>query len=552
MPLTLSNPGVYIQEIPSPVHTIAAVPTAVAAFVGRARRGLVNTPIRISSPADFERAFGPVWNQSELGYAVQQYYLNGGADAYVVRAITQLTLSNFNASPPYLALPAGAGQFLRIQPNSPGSWFTNLNPRAVTLAVDWNTRLVSGQRIPSEFNLTFTLTEIDPVTSAANVTTETFRNVSVDSASPNYVFTVLSNSSKFILAVDPKTYAFPANPPTASAVGAPYDFKNNGVGAGDDGSPLGHGDLTDTGGALQTNKQGIYALEDAEIFTLLILPPYSPAEAVVTGTIDLDPNGTQNIWSNALQYCQQHRAMLLIDPPSTWADANGALTALTAGSPLMRDPNSVAYFPWLNFGDPLLNNQPRPFAPSPAMAGLMASIDSTRGVWKAPAGQEAVVRGAVSPVYNLTDAENGWLNPLALNCIRTFPIIGSVVWGARTLDGSDIQASQWKYLPVRRTALFIEQSLYQGTQWVVFEPNDEPLWSQIRLNVGAFMRSLFRQGAFQGATPQQAYFVKCDSDTTTQNDIDNGIVNILVGFAPLKPAEFVVIKISQIAGNIQT
>ena len=145
MPLTLSNPGVYIQEIPSPVHTIAAVPTAVAAFVGRARRGLVNTPIRISSPADFERAFGPVWNQSELGYAVQQYYLNGGADAYVVRAITQLTLSNFNASPPYLALPAGAGQFLRIQPNSPGTWFTNLNPRAVTLAVDWTTRLVSGQ-----------------------------------------------------------------------------------------------------------------------------------------------------------------------------------------------------------------------------------------------------------------------------------------------------------------------------------------------------------------------------------------------------------------------
>jgi phage tail sheath protein FI len=182
----------------------------------------------------------------------------------------------------------------------------------------------------------------------------------------------------------------------------------------------------------------------------------------------------------------------------------------------------------------------------------MAQIDSTRGVWKAPAGQEATVTGVQSLVYNVTDLENGDLNPLALNCIRTFPIIGTVVWGARTLDGADAQASEWKYLPVRRTALFIEESLYRGTQWVVFEPNDEPLWSQIRLNVGAFMRSLFRQGAFQGATPQQAYFVKCDSDTTTQNDIDNGIVNILVGFAPLKPAEFVVIKISQIAGNIQT
>jgi phage tail sheath protein FI len=152
----------------------------------------------------------------------------------------------------------------------------------------------------------------------------------------------------------------------------------------------------------------------------------------------------------------------------------------------------------------------------------------------------------------LTDPENGTLNPLAINCLRSFPVIGNVVWGSRTLEGADQLASQWKYLPVRRLALYIEESLYRGTQWVVFEPNDEPLWAQIRLNLGSFMQGLFRQGAFQGKTPREAYLVKCDKETTTQDDINRGIVNILVGFAPLKPAEFVIIKISQLAGEVQT
>jgi phage tail sheath protein FI len=152
----------------------------------------------------------------------------------------------------------------------------------------------------------------------------------------------------------------------------------------------------------------------------------------------------------------------------------------------------------------------------------------------------------------LTNPENGELNPLGINCLRTMPAAGHVIWGARTRVGDDRLASEWKYVPVRRTALFLEESLYRALHWVVFEPNDEPLWAQIRLNVGAFMNSLFRQGAFQGQSPREAYFVKCDKDTTTQNDIDRGIVNILVGFAPLKPAEFVVIKLQQIAGQIQT
>lgn len=151
----------------------------------------------------------------------------------------------------------------------------------------------------------------------------------------------------------------------------------------------------------------------------------------------------------------------------------------------------------------------------------------------------------------MTDRENGRLNQLGVNCLRSFPAVGPVVWGARTLRGADRLADEWKYLPVRRLALFIEESLFRGTQWVVFEPNDEPLWASIRLNVGAFMNSLFRQGAFQGATAREAYIVKCDRENNPQNDIDRGIVNIVVGFAPLKPAEFVIIHIEQLAGQLQ-
>jgi uncharacterized protein len=194
----------------------------------------------------------------------------------------------------------------------------------------------------------------------------------------------------------------------------------------------------------------------------------------------------------------------------------------------------------------------RTFAPSGLVAGLYASIDSSRGVWKAPAGTEAGMSGVQSLVYKLTDAEQGVLNPIGLNCVRTFPDYGTVMWGARTLQGADADASQWKYVPVRRLALYIEASLLQGTQWAVFEPNDEPLWASLRLNIGSFMNGLFRNGAFQGQTPSQAYLVKCDSETTTQADIDNGVVNVLVGFAPLLPAEFVVLQIQQLAGQSQT
>ncbi len=279
---------------------------------------------------------------------------------------------------------------------------------------------------------------------------------------------------------------------------------------------------------------------EVDLFNLLVLPKdRSHSDAV-----------TRKLWGPASVFCLKRRAFLLIDPPDDWTNAQSAVSASTGVNTLrvglVKDYSAV-FFPRLKIDE---GGKEVLVGPSGAIAGLMARIDGTRGVWKAPAGTEADLRGVIGIEYKLSDGENGVLNPKAVNTIRVFPN-GIVNWGARTMDGDDGFGSEYKYIPIRRLALYIEESLYRGLRWMVFEPNDEPLWAQARLNVGAFMNNLFRQGAFQGATPKDAYFVKCDSSTTTQNDRNLGIVNIVVGFAPLKPAEFVVLTLQQMAGQIQ-
>jgi phage tail sheath protein FI len=215
------------------------------------------------------------------------------------------------------------------------------------------------------------------------------------------------------------------------------------------------------------------------------------------------------------------------------------------------EDNAAIYFPRILVGDPLNNGQLDSFAPGGAIAGIFAQTDMTAGVWKAPAGINAVMQGvqgfSLGGSGALTDADSEKLNPAGINSLRNFPTYGSVVWGARTLKGADVPASDWKYVPVRRLAYYIEESVVSGIKWATFEPNDETLWAGIRISVGVFMQTLFRQGAFQGATPSQAYFLKCDATTTSLADIGNGIVNIVIGFAPIKPAEFVVLTIQQTA-----
>ena len=286
-----------------------------------------------------------------------------------------------------------------------------------------------------------------------------------------------------------------------------------------------------------------YLIADREIdlFNLLVLPSNNyNAGAPVSRT---------TLWGPASVFAEKRRAMLLIDPTAEWKGVTPA-TEKAIGVDALRvgvaQANAALFYPNLVMSERGLNVE---VSPSGAIAGLMARIDASRGVWKAPAGMEADLRGVVGLSQRFSDGENGVLNPRAVNTLRVFPF-GAVNWGARTLRGDDSFGSEWKYIPVRRLALFLEESLLRGMQWAVFEPNDEPLWSQIRLNVGAFMQSLFRQGAFQGRSPRDAYFVKCDRDTTTQDDVNRGIVNVVVGFAPLKPAEFVILKIQQIAGQL--
>jgi hypothetical protein len=290
----------------------------------------------------------------------------------------------------------------------------------------------------------------------------------------------------------------------------------------------------------QLAKTGLYALEDVDIFNLLVMPDATAAA------------GMMGVLTEAIAYCVRRRAFMIIDAPEQIATFAQAQAWIGGPASPLRSRNDALYFPRLREPDPMMNGTVRTFPSAGAMAGIYARTDAERGVWKAPAGTMATVWGATGLSYTLTDGENGTLNPRGLNCLRTFPIVGTVSWGARTGNGADALADEYKYVPVRRLALFLEESLYRGSQWAVFEPNDEPLWAQLRLNIGAFMHTLFAQGAFQGQTPRDAYFVKCDKETTTQNDVDLGRVNIVVGFAPLKPAEFVVIQIQQIAGNIRT
>ncbi|MGH9943995.1 MAG: phage tail sheath family protein [Pyrinomonadaceae bacterium] len=531
MPITPTYPGVYIEEIPSGVHTITGVATSVTAFVGRAPRGPDNDPITIHNFGEYERLFGGLSADSTMSFAVRDFYLNGGSEAVIVRlhrnaAVSTITLPA-TGSPPSAPLVLEAA--------NAGAWGRNLSA-----LIDHDTRNNADTKL---FNLSVSEKIGDKVLAA-----ERFLNVSVDPADPRYVPRVLEQNSTLLrvrrdgsgadlgssVRPDETFTIIPSSPPVTN----PNPIAAVG---GSDGDPL--TDAEFFGPGMEGAKQGLFALEKTDLFNLLCLPPYTATGDVTTSLV-----------AQAASYSQKRRAMLLVDPPSSWTTKTTARQQFTDATNDFigtRSNYAALFFPRLRQPNPLRDNQLEDFVPSGAVAGVFARTDAQRGVWKAPAGQDAGLFGVPQLSVPLTDDENGELNPLGINCLRAFPVIGRVVWGARTLEGADRLASEWKYIPIRRTALFIEESLYRGTKWVVFEPNDEPLWAQIRLNVGAFMQNLFRQGAFQGRTPREAYLVKCDRETTTQNDINLGIVNILVGFAPLKPAEFVIVKIQQLAGQIE-
>jgi len=503
MPQTLTFPGVYIEEVPSAVRPITGVATSITAFIGRALRGPVDQAVTITSYGDFERIFGGLWLDSNLGYAVQDFYRNGGSTAVVVRV--HKTKTNDSAS---MTLGSGT-RAVGLAAASPGAWGSKLTAR-----IDND---VSNTADTSLFNLT--------VTDTATGKAEVFRNVSFGTASARRVDLVLAAESSLV--------RFSGNLPTQPQSSFPVTATATN---GNDGDAVDQSVIT-TGTNFRADKRGLYALENTDLFNLVVIPPYTAA-----GDIEAQ------VLSDTVSYVEEKRALLIMDPPAGWTSIANAVAGAKAAA-FTSSKNVAAYFPRINEPDALRDGQLTTRAPAGAIAGVIARTDAERGIWKASAGLNAAISGVASLSIPLSDPEIGQLNPLGVNCLRASPGAGHTVWGARTRAGSDRLASEWKYLPVRRTALFLEESLFRGTQWVVFEPNDAPLWAQIRLNVGAFMNNLFRQGAFAGTTPREAFFVKCDAETTTQDDVNLGIVNIVVGFAPLKPAEFVVIRLQQLAGQ---
>jgi len=544
MPITPTYPGIYVQELLSNAHTITAAPTSVTVFVGythpyKTATTTFGQAVQIFSFADYQRSFGGLfsvdWLADDVGQAVNEFYLNGGSVAYVVGLQASFNDLVLKTSKP-LSDPTLLPTLVVPGPGTTGIQFTGLEP------VDANKQLtVSITNLRASIPGVTSNDLADLVISYGNVT-ETYRRVTPNptpalasdagntlalrvgtAANPVSALVTVSTpagdtyptSWPFALSPTPLTITWPSTNPFTTY--SPGDFFNT--------------------------FQADSPLDKVQIFNLLLTP----------GVWDL------SVVSEALAFAERKRAFVIMDPP---ADAGvdhssdplpligDIMSDAVPGRTIPKSQNGALYFPYLRSQDPLSGN-PVTIAPSGYVAGIFTTEDTNRGVWKAPAGLETLINdtAGVVPSGVMTDARQGTLNPIGVNCLRGFPGVGTVIWGARTSVAANPAFQQYRYVPVRRLALFLEQSLYQSLGWVVFEPNDTPLWVSIRSAVNGFMLGLFNQGAFAGSTPSQAFQVLCDATTTTPDDQANGIVNVLLAFAPLIPSEFVVIQIAQLAGQ---
>jgi hypothetical protein len=540
----------------------------------------------------FARAFGVAGNQGAFGdmaQAVSQFFLNGGATCYVVALPNQILAE---LSPSVVTLgpgsPPGSGTLVQLPlggtaPNDAITFTATevtdeLYAMAITIRPGQPTSppgnqvadiIISyGPVNPAASASPPSSPPASPVATGPGTTIETYRRVSLNpflsdgvTPNPNYITTRLSASALVTVKVG-STVANPAWPAgITTQTFSPYLSQNTAL--------FNPSDYTSV---LQEDTP----LDKVPIFNLMVLPGIADNSA----TWPADESGVL-ILSTAIAFCERKLAFLIMDPPiadsadgtvkpPAWpplpsptpappGDVSNPIQATMNQGSIPESKNAALYFPYLLSPDPItgsgvnyVTGQPSQIPPAATVCGLYAATDLARGVWKAPAGFQTQANNVTGVTQRglMTDPRQGVLNPLGVNCLRQFPNVGTVVFGARTLV--TLTDEQWRYVPVKRTALFIEQSLLGNLKWVIFEPNDEPLWSAISMSINAFMLGLFKQGAFQGDTPSKAFKVQCDNQTTTQTDIDNGIVNILVGFAPLKPAEFVIITIAQLAGQTQT
>ncbi|MDX6718789.1 MAG: uncharacterized protein QOJ63_1043 [Solirubrobacteraceae bacterium] len=519
---TLLHPGVYVSEVPAGARSIEGAPTSTTIFVGETERG-PSTPTKIKSRTDFERLYGGYFRARDdagppdptpvlTAYAMDGYYLNGGSTAYVLRAM--------DADDPGGAATAGRGEL--VVASSPGIWGNSVS-------VAFLASSAGRFRIAVVYD--------SPQTGEARLV-ESWDRLSTDPADENYVVDVLQRSL-YIRWNPAKAPVLPA----LDAIGTPP-------------GPPEESDIVDGAVALTQGAGGGGALEPSAYGQLLLqqLAGVDDAALLVATCDELLASTTATA-----------RYLLFVDQFIGFAESRprqdlffvGDLpgrrnevmaTAATDGA--VKDGASLTastfaglYWPPLVVGDivGVGRNPTISVPPAGYVAGLFARIDGRRGVWKAPAGTEATLNGTIAMAHQLNDLHSDELNPRGINALRQIPGAGRVVWGARTM----VPSSEWRYVPVRRTAIFLRTSIYNGIQWAVFEPNDEPLWASLRASIGGFMETQFRNGAFAGRTSDEAYLVKVDAETTTEIDQAAGVVNILVGFAPVRPAEFVVVKLSQ-------
>ena len=540
MSTAYTYPGIYIQEMPLSTKTITPTPTSIAAFVGYSHpwktqaafnNGITNA-IQLFSFSDYEANFGGLFTSGlvapDLARAVYAFFLNGGTNAWVVglepkaKLSPSATIANFGIASGNLCfvntvLPDNSNstagiQFLALEPTDSVPMtvtISNLrkNPSNALTIFDLAVCYGSQVEVYRSLDISIAQGQLNSLDKTLNGISALVQVQPISGTSYGTAFATLHQSGFTLTELGSSTV------PTVSTTTFASDFT----------------------AVFQANS----TLDNVEIFNLLLTP----------GVYD------NEVQSAALAFAEKKRAFMILDPPAQATASSGdanQINNLISAMPLSQ--NGAIYFPYLNATDPV-SGLPMQMAPSGSVAGVYANTDGVRGVWKAPAGMAANVLGTTGPVATgvMNDMQQGvlysTLNSIPVNCLRSFSGAGTVVYGSRTLVGNNSAFAQSKYVPVRRMTLFIEQTLLANLKWVVFEPNDEPLWLAIKSSIEAFLLSLFNQQALQGSTPSEAFQVKCDATTTTPADQQNGIVNIVVGVALLKPAEFVVIKISQLAGQ---
>jgi phage tail sheath protein FI len=503
MPQYLS-PGVYVEEVEAGSRPIEGVGTAVAAFVGLAARGAVNTPTLVTNWSQFTQEFGDFIEGSYLAHAVYGYFLNGGGACYIVRVGADGAMPAAQAELPSATSKDVAGY--RIRALDPG-------PAGNEISVE-----VAEPSQPAEN--TFKL-----VVNRGGKTEEVFDNVTSGKGKQNVV-TIVKAQSKLIQIEEIGNAGVAERRPAAGTIAL----------AGGGASVAVHVTPDDYVGN-SADRTGFGGLEAIDEITMLAVPDLMAVYQ--QGIIDLE--GVQAVQLKMIAHCELmgDRVAVLDAPPGLNAQQVQEWRTDEAG---YDSKYATLYWPWIKVSDPL-SGQGIFVPPSGHMAGIWARNDDTRGVHKAPANE--VIRGAISLELQLTKAEHDLLNPKGINCIRAFPGRGIRVWGARTLSSDPA----WRYVNVRRLFNYVEESVLEGTQWVVFEPNDLRLWQRVKRTVNAFLLRTWRDGALFGATPEEGFYVKCDAETNPPEVIDAGQLVVEIGIAPVKPAEFVIFRIAQFSGG---